>query len=48
MNPVFEQLKDRLDKCNAYTTALALLQWDMETLAPGGGPDGKSSRHIIG
>lgn len=34
MNPVFEQLKDRLDKCNAYTTALALLQWDMETLAP--------------
>lgn len=34
MNPVFEQLKEKLDKCNALQTALTLLQWDIETLAP--------------
>lgn len=34
MNQTFTRLKTYLDKSTAYTTALALIQWDIETLAP--------------
>ncbi len=34
MNANYEKLTPYLEKANALTSALALLQWDMETLAP--------------
>lgn len=34
MNQTYNKLKIHLDKSTAYTTALSLIQWDIETLAP--------------
>ena len=34
MNIIYEQLSKKLEKVNAYGSALVLLEWDMETLAP--------------
>ena len=39
MNKYFEQLRPYLERNHAYQTALALLSWDAETLAPTESPE---------
>lgn len=39
MNEIFKKLEPYMEKINGLTTALTLINWDLETLAPKGGVD---------